>query len=456
MKLVNNPFSLTLNDITEIKNKVRSIIIDKNNNILVINYADIYMFPGGKVNNNEKYKDAIIRELKEELGIDFTSFKIDEFITYENFIKNYNKVDNNIVNRLNNTKYYIIRIDDLKELNISRDNLSLNEKNNKFDIEFCNLYESLNKVNNFKSNNIRNDYFKEEITAVIKCYKSTLRLNRKVDLHLHTNYSDGDLSPDDLIMLAKENKLDLIAITDHDTLNGLKNIKKHYNLDIINGIEFSCKVDKGRMHLLGYDIDINNKELNEKLNELRDNSLNTLLSLIVQLKVDYGIVFKYDDIKDLINSNHHLGRPDLAKLLMKYGYVTEVQEAFDKYLNDAYDKIRGTNKWLTYKEAIELIVSSGGIPVLAHPKSLKLEKKELLLLIKDMVNCGLNGIEVYHSSHNIDDIKLYENISNELNLLISGGSDYHGLITKPNIEIGKINGEDIPTKKLTLINNLKV
>ena len=86
MKLVNNPFSLTLNDITEIKNKVRSIIIDKNNNILVINYADIYMFPGGKVNNNEKYKDAIIRELKEEIGIDFTSFKIDEFITYENII----------------------------------------------------------------------------------------------------------------------------------------------------------------------------------------------------------------------------------------------------------------------------------------------------------------------------------------------------------------------------------
>lgn len=276
----------------------------------------------------------------------------------------------------------------------------------------------------------------------------------KVDLHTHTNYSDGDLSPNELIKYAKEEGIEVLAITDHDTLNGIKNIKNNYGIKIINGIEFSCKVDKGRMHLLGYGIDINNKELNDKINELRDNSLNTLLSIIVQIKVDYGIVFKYDDIKELINSNHHLGIPDLARLLMKYGYVNTVQEAFDKYLNDAYDKIRGTNKWLTYDEAIKLIINSGGIPVLAHPKSLNLSKKELLILIKNMISFGLKGIEVIHSSHNEEDIKLYLDIVNELNLLISGGSDYHGKITKPNIEIGKINNEDIKSKKLTILNKL--
>lgn len=456
MILVNNPFNLNLNDITEIMNKVRCIIVDKNNNILLTHYADMYMFPGGKLKNNENNTIALIRELREELGIDFTTFEIQEFITYENYLKNYNRVDNDVVNRLNKTKYYIIEVDNLKELNISKDNLSLNEKNNKFYTEFCNLYESLNKVNNYKSNNIRNNYFKKEITDVITYYIRHIRKNNKVDLHLHTNYSDGDLSPDELIMLAKENKMNLIAITDHDTVNGLKNINNKDNIEVINGIEFSCKVDKGRLHLLGYDIDVNNKELNNKLNELRDNSLNTILSLIVQLKIDYGIVFKYDDIKDLINSNHHLGRPDLAKLLMKYGYVNEVQEAFDKYLNDCYEKIRGTNKWLTYEEAIKLIVKSGGIPVLAHPKSLKLEKKELLLLLKDMISCGLKGMEVYHSSHNLGDIKLYESIAKELNLFISGGSDYHGVITKPDIEIGKTNDEYINPKKLTLLNYLKV
>ena len=276
--------------------------------------------------------------------------------------------------------------------------------------------------------------------------------NINVDFHLHTNYSDGDLSPDDLIKLAKNNNLDIIAITDHDTVSGIKNIANRQDIKIINGIEFSCKINKGRMHLLGYDIDVENNDLNEKINELRDNSLNTLLSLIVQIKIDYGIVFKYDDIKGLINSNHHLGRPDLAKLLIKYGYVNEVQEAFDKYLNPSYEKIRGTNKSISYEDAIKLIINSGGIPVLAHPKSLELNEKELLLLIKDMINYGLKGIEVYHSSHDLDEIKLYENIANKLGLLISGGSDYHGIITKPNVEIGKINGEYINAKKLTLIN----
>jgi len=453
MKLVNNPNNL--DDITEVKDKVRAIIVDNNNDVLITRYADIYMLPGGKIKSNEQNYNALIRELKEELGIDFKSFKIDNFITYENYIKNYSKVDNRIVNRLNRTIYYIIKVDDLRKLNISSNNLSLKEKSNEFIIDYFNIFDANNKILNYKSNNIRNEWFQKEITDVIKYYLNEMRLvEMKADLHMHTNYSDGDLSPDDLITYAKENKLELIAITDHDTLNGLKNIKNNRDIKIINGIEFSCKVDKGRMHLLGYNIDIENKELNEKIDELRDNSLNTLLSLIVQLKVDYGIVFKYDDIKSLINSNHHLGRPDLAKLLMKYGYVENVQEAFDKYLNSSYDKIRSSNKWLTYEEAINLILKSGGIPVLAHPKSLKLQEKELLLLIKDMIKSGLMGVEVYHSSHNNEDIKLYENISEQYGLLKSGGSDYHGKITKPNIEIGKIKGEDIDIKKLTLLNKL--
>ena len=275
-----------------------------------------------------------------------------------------------------------------------------------------------------------------------------------VDLHMHTNYSDGDLSPIELINYATKNKLDVIAITDHDSVNGIKNIKENDGIKIISGIEFSCKVDKGRMHLLGYGIDINNKDLNNKLNELKDYSLNTLLSLIVQLKKDYDIFFKYDDIKELINSNHHLGRVDLARLLIKYEYANTVQECFLIYLNNVYDKIRGTNKSISYKEAINLILNSNGIPVLAHPKSLNLSEKELLLLIKNMIEYGLKGIEVYHSSHNKEDIDLYNNIANKYNLLISGGSDYHGHKTKPNVEIGKINGEVIKSKRLTILKEL--
>jgi len=452
MKLINNKDNLSMEDMTEFVNKVRAIIIDKDNNILITKYADIFMLPGGKVNLNETNDIALFRELEEELGINFKKYKIKEFVSYENYLKSYRNVNNKLNNRLNKTDYYIINVDTINDLKINTDKLSLNEKKADFNIEIYNLYELVNKVNNYKSNNIRYDIFKKELVDVIK-YLITVK-NINVDLHVHTNYSDGDLSPDEVIEYAKKRNIDMIAITDHDTLYGIKNIRNKDNVNIINGIEFSCKVDKGRMHLLGYNIDINNKELNDKINELRDNSLNMLLSLIVQIKIDYNIVFKYDDIKDLINSNHHLGRPDLAKLLLKYGYVSSVQEAFDKYLIDAYDKIRSTNNLLTYAEAINLIINSGGIPVLAHPKSLKLSEKELLVLIKDMIKIGLEGIEVYHSTHTYKDVELYESIAKELGLLISGGSDYHGKLTKPNVEIGLVNNEKIYSKKLSILNKL--
>ena len=192
-----------------------------------------------------------------------------------------------------------------------------------------------------------------------------------------------------------------------------------------------------------------NKYMKLKLN-LKDNSINSTLSVMEQIKRDYGIRFSYEDIKNLINSNHNLGRPDLAKLCIKYGYASTVQESFDKYLVEAHNKTRSSNKGIPYQECLELITSSGGIPVLAHPKSLELAEKELLILLKDMINCGLKGLEVYHSSHTEEEIKYYLNIANECNLLVSGGSDYHGKSVKPNIELGcgKI-------KKLSLLDKLK-
>ena len=136
------------------------------------------------------------------------------------------------------------------------------------------------------------------------------------------------------------------------------------------------------MHILGYGIDLNNKALNKKMIDLRDNSINSVLSIMEQIKRDYGIRFGYDDIKELVNANHNLGRPDLAKFCVKYGYATTSQDAFDKYLIDAHNKTRQTSKGLQYQECLELITNSGGIPVLAHPKSLELSEKEFLILLK--------------------------------------------------------------------------
>lgn len=264
-----------------------------------------------------------------------------------------------------------------------------------------------------------------------------------IDLHTHTNYSDGELSPEELIKLAISNNIGTISITDHDTINGIKTVDKNASyitesgIQIINGIELSVKRDAGRMHILGYGIDLENEALNQKMSFLRDNSVNSVLSIMEQIKRDYGIRFTYEDIKNLINANHNLGRPDLAKLCIKYGYATSVSEAFDKYLIDAYNKTRTSRKGLTYQECIELIKNSGGKVILAHPKSLELSELDFLKLLREMISNGLDGIEVYHSSHSQEEIKYYKNIADKYNLLISGGSDFHGESVKPGIELGK-------------------
>ena len=281
-----------------------------------------------------------------------------------------------------------------------------------------------------------------------------------IDMHTHTNYSDGDLSPQELIRLAINKNIGTLAITDHDTIEGIKKVNRMDNLildsgiEIVNGIELSAKVDKGLMHILGYGIDLYNEELNKKMIDLRDNSINSVLSVMEQIKRDYGIRFNYDDIKELVNANHNLGRPDLAKLCIKYGYASTVSEAFDKYLVDAYNKTRQNGKGLKYQECLELITNCGGIPVLAHPKSLKLSEKEFLILLKDMINGGLKGIEVYHSSHSKEEMDYYHKIANKYDLLISGGSDFHGKSVKPDIELGTGKNNNIKIKELSLLDKL--
>ena len=292
---------------------------------------------------------------------------------------------------------------------------------------------------------------------IILSYKESEKI---IDMHTHTNYSDGDLSPQDLIRLAIDKRVGTLAITDHDTIEGIKKVNRNEDIivdtgiEIINGIELSAKTDKGRMHILGYGIDLNNKALNKKMVDLRDNSINSVLSIMEQIKRDYGIRFSYEDIRELVNANHNLGRPDLAKLCVKYGYATTSQDAFDKYLIDAYNKTRQTSKGLQYQECLELITNSGGIPVLAHPKSLELSEKEFLILLKEMISCGLKGIEVYHSSHSKEEMDYYLEIANQYGLLISGGSDFHGKTIKPDIELGTGKDNNIRIKRLSLLDKL--
>lgn len=281
-----------------------------------------------------------------------------------------------------------------------------------------------------------------------------------IDLHTHTTNSDGDLSSYELIKLASKNNIGTLAITDHDSIDGIKpldkaEIEKTYGIKLINGIELAAKVPIGLMHILGYDFDLDNESFNKKLIELKENSIVSTLRIIEQIKKDYNIVFSEEDISTLINLPHHIGRPDIAKLCIKYGYAESVSDAFKKYLVDAYNKNRKYSRKMSYEECINLILNSGGIPVLAHPKSLELPDSELIVLIEKLKACGLQGIEVYHSSHTKEEREFYMDIANRYGLLVSGGSDYHGKSVKPEIELGSGTNNNVLVRKLSILDKIK-
>lgn len=279
-----------------------------------------------------------------------------------------------------------------------------------------------------------------------------------IDMHTHTKYSDGELTPDELIIRAKNKGLSTIAITDHDTLMGVQNITVNYEkeeIQVIKGIEMSATVPEGRMHILGYDIDVNNEKLNEKTQELHNLSLYSVAGVICQLKKDYNITFPTEDILEILNRKSNIGRPDIAKLLIKYGYVSTVNEAFDIYLNEAYKRYNKVTKGLPMEECISLIKEAGGLSVLAHPITLKKSPEELDGLVGQLVELGLDGIEVYHSDHLEENVAQYLKIAEKYNLLISAGSDYHGFNVKPEIELGR-GRNNFKVKKLTLLDQINL
>jgi predicted metal-dependent phosphoesterase TrpH len=291
----------------------------------------------------------------------------------------------------------------------------------------------------------------------IEEYKKNAEL---IDLHTHTCYSDGELNPNQLLKMAISRGVKTISITDHDTLLGIKNILQDEGhneteyIDVIPGIELTAKTDIGRMHILGYGFDLDDKKLNSRMKELQQNSINSVLAMICQLDKNYGITINPKDIAKLITANRNIGRPDIARILVEYGIVSSVDEAFKKYLIAVYEKTRGKTNKLNPGECIELIKWAGGIPILAHPHTLKRDDKDLLILIKELVSMGLNGLEVYHSNNTKEQEQYYMQMVQDLNLLYSGGSDYHGINVKPDIEIGTGKG-NLKIKEVSVVNYLR-
>ncbi len=256
------------------------------------------------------------------------------------------------------------------------------------------------------------------------------------DLHTHTVASDGSDSPYELISLAKDIGLSAIAITDHDTTDGIlegKEAAREVGLEFIPGVELSVNYPYGNMHILGYFIDIEIPRFKNVLKRVQQARANRNPRIIEKLN-QLGFSITIEELEE-ISQGGQIGRPHFARLMVEKGIVRSVEEAFEYYLKKGA-KAYAPKSILEPKEAIDVIKEAKGVPVLAHPFSLQIkEEKKLKDAIKVLKEQGLLGIECYYSEHDKTFTDLCLNIAKELDLIVTGGSDYHGK-AKPKIKLG--------------------
>lgn len=248
------------------------------------------------------------------------------------------------------------------------------------------------------------------------------------DLHIHSSYSDGSLTPEEIIELSKKQGLKYISITDHDTIASQYITKeKNKDIEIISGVEFSTMYNDLELHILGYKVDVNNNKLNELVNRLSEARLDRCKEIIEKLK-RLGVNIQIEEM--IGDGKLSLGRGNIAKEIVKKGYSKNFKEAFCKYLmqgKPAY--VKGYKE--DYKNILSIINASGGIAVLAHPgkiyRSIEVQK-----IIRELRCYGLKGLEVYHPSHRSEQVNCYYNLAQKYKLLITGGSDFHGKKSEDN------------------------
>ncbi|MBF0103209.1 MAG: PHP domain-containing protein, partial [Desulfobacterales bacterium] len=263
-----------------------------------------------------------------------------------------------------------------------------------------------------------------------------------IDLHIHTLASDGLNSVQEIFQRAEQLNLKAIAITDHDTLVGVKEAleEQHkYSIAFLTGVEISASAPSGfdcsgSFHILGYGINTDSLELQDALSYLQQQRMDRIPYMISRLH-EIGMDISYHDV--LMESGHlQAGRPHIARALIKKGYVASINEAFDRYL--AKGKPAYVEKYrLSCEKAFQLIKNAGGIPVLAHPYLLGIYDKNVFnQLIQVVIPMGLMGIEAYYTNHTHEWTEYYNSVAQHHKLLVTGGSDFHGE-PSDDIEIGK-------------------
>jgi predicted metal-dependent phosphoesterase TrpH len=260
----------------------------------------------------------------------------------------------------------------------------------------------------------------------------------RLDLHLHTTYSDGSFTPSEVVAFAHSANVTALAITDHDTVDGIPEAMEagqRLGIEIVPGIELSSRWKESEMHILGYFLNRQDPTLHAHLTRFQEARHRRNPRIIERLN-ELGLEVTYDEVKALAK-NESIGRPHIARVLMNKRYVTSAKEAFDRYLAD------GASAYVprdlpTPQEAIAIIRAAGGVPVLAHPSWLD-RSDGIYKICEELKAHGLAGVEVHYSTHRPEQTAQYLEAARRLELLITGGSDFHGA-TKPDIEVGRGRG----------------
>ncbi|MEI6563530.1 MAG: PHP domain-containing protein [bacterium] len=272
-----------------------------------------------------------------------------------------------------------------------------------------------------------------------------------IDLHVHSTFSDGSFTPEELVEKAVSAGISAMALTDHDGMTGIDRFMaachKH-GLRGVPGVEISIELPGSTMHMLGYFINHNDPRMQDALARLR-RGREERNQLILERLNTLGLPLAWEEVAILAKEDV-VGRPHFAQALIEKGYVKKKDEAFDRYLGKgkpAYvDRYR-----FTVEESIALIRESGGVPVLAHPYTLDMGRRRMRSFLTELGAKGIQGIEAYYPEHSHDQQRFCLSMARELGWVVTGGSDFHGAMN-PNIRLGIGFGTlDVPDELVDLL-----
>ena len=271
-------------------------------------------------------------------------------------------------------------------------------------------------------------------------------MERYIDLHTHSNYSDGTDSPEELICKARDSGLCAVVLTDHDTVAGLDEIAQYgreYGIETVNGIELSSQMRDVEVHILGYCIEYKKGAMDNYLKRQEESRREKTGMILAKLR-DLGFDISEEDFS---GSQGIITRGSIAGVMHKKGFVRYKKEAFEKYIGEGRPAFADRDR-IGVREAVELILTCGGIPVIAHPYLYSIDDQDFEYEVGRLVSIGLRGIEVlYPEGHDDRREAFYRYLAEKHSLLITGGSDYHG--DNKTVKLGyAFNDERIPYELL--------